>query len=124
MFFRACIHTFAPTSILKSPSTSASITALSQSPAIDVLGIGFQTGDIIVYDIRADERMMRMFMEGGSIQALAFRTGMLYGQIVTDCVDFLARWTSHLGSRLINGAYCIVGSELWWSPCAHHPRRP
>jgi U3 small nucleolar RNA-associated protein 21 len=65
-------------SLLKSPSSSASITALSQSPAIDVLGIGFQTGDIVVYDIRADERMMRMFMEGGSIQALAFRTGMSF----------------------------------------------
>lgn len=48
-----------------------------QSPAIDVLGIGFASGEISVYDIRADERLMRMFMEGG-VRSLSFRSGKCY----------------------------------------------
>ncbi|KAF8197530.1 Utp21 specific WD40 associated putative domain-containing protein [Pholiota molesta] len=51
-----------------------SITAMVQSPAIDVVGLGFTSGEISVYDIRADERLMRMFMEGGGIRALGFRS--------------------------------------------------
>jgi U3 small nucleolar RNA-associated protein 21 len=48
-----------------------------QSPAIDVVGIGFASGEISVYDIRADERLMRMFMEGG-IRSLGFRSGKCF----------------------------------------------
>ena len=76
---RSCIHKF-PFSRLQSSNSaitdSGAITALTQSPAIDVVGIGFTSGEISVYDVRADERMMRMFMEGGAIRALGFRSGM------------------------------------------------
>ena len=51
------------------------ITSLVQSPAIDVVGIGYTSGEISIYDVRADERLMRMFMEGGGIRALGFRSG-------------------------------------------------
>jgi U3 small nucleolar RNA-associated protein 21 len=81
---RTCIHKFTSSRLLSSPNqinTSANvpasaITALTQSPAIDVVGIGFVSGEISVYDVRADERLMRMFMEGGGINALGFRSGM------------------------------------------------
>jgi U3 small nucleolar RNA-associated protein 21 len=56
---------------------SSAITALTQSPAIDVVGVGFTSGEIFVYDIRADEQLMRMHMEGGGVRALGFRGGML-----------------------------------------------
>jgi U3 small nucleolar RNA-associated protein 21 len=56
-----------------SPST---ITALTQSPAIDVVGIGFLSGEISIYDVRADERLMRMYMDNGAIKALSFRSGL------------------------------------------------
>ena len=46
------------------------IMALVPSPAIDVVGIGFILGEISVHDISADERLMRMFMEGGGVKAL------------------------------------------------------
>lgn len=42
------------------------------------MGIGFASGEISVYDVRADERLMRMFMQDGGIRALAFRNGELY----------------------------------------------
>ncbi|CAE6468709.1 unnamed protein product [Rhizoctonia solani] len=51
------------------------ITALCQSPAVDVVGIGFASGECILYDIRSDERVMRVFMEGAGVKAIAFRTG-------------------------------------------------
>jgi U3 small nucleolar RNA-associated protein 21 len=52
--------------------------SLVQLPAIDVVGIGFASGEISVYDIRADERLMRMFMEGGGIRSLGFRSGKYF----------------------------------------------
>jgi U3 small nucleolar RNA-associated protein 21 len=80
---RSCIHRFPATKLLSSSKLSApnaheygsAITALVQSTAIDVVGVGFTSGEISVYDIRADERLMRMFMEGGGIKALGFRAG-------------------------------------------------
>jgi hypothetical protein len=51
------------------------MTALTQSPAIDVVGIGFASGEISIYDIRADEKMMRIFVREGPVRALAFRGG-------------------------------------------------
>jgi U3 small nucleolar RNA-associated protein 21 len=77
---RTCIHTFSHSRILTSPAGPSShspcaITALTQSPAIDVVGIGFTSGEISVYDVRADERLIRVFMEGGGVRALSFRTG-------------------------------------------------
>ena len=75
---RACIHKYSASSLLSGSATSNSnptITCLVQSPAIDVVGIGFASGEISVYDIRADERLMRVFMQEGSIRSLAFRSG-------------------------------------------------
>jgi hypothetical protein len=51
------------------------MTALTQSPAIDVVAIGFASGEISIYDIRADEKMMRIFVREGPVRALAFRGG-------------------------------------------------
>jgi len=83
-YHRTCIHQFTTARLLTSPNLAAgsssghghAITALVQSPAIDVIGIGFTSGEISVYDIRADEKLMRMFMEGGGIRALGFRSGL------------------------------------------------
>lgn len=46
-----------------------------QSPAIDVIAIGFADGEIVVYDVKTDERLMRMWSEGGAVRSLAFRGG-------------------------------------------------
>jgi U3 small nucleolar RNA-associated protein 21 len=53
-----------------------SVTALAQSPAIDVVGIGFASGEVSIYDIRADEKLMRIFIREGPVRTLAFRGGM------------------------------------------------
>ncbi|KAG8730026.1 hypothetical protein FRC10_003202 [Ceratobasidium sp. 414] len=68
-----CLHTFPATS-LSAMSSGSPITALAQSPAVDVIGIGFASGECVLYDVRSDERVMRVFMEGATIRSIAFRT--------------------------------------------------
>ncbi len=78
MYFRSCIHKipFARLSGSSASHSPSSVTALAQSPAIDVLGVGFASGEISIYDIRADEKMMRrIFVREGPVRALAFRGG-------------------------------------------------
>ena len=75
--FRTCIYKipFARLSGSSASHSPSSVTALAQSPAIDVLGVGFASGEISIYDIRADEKIMRIFVREGPVRALAFRGG-------------------------------------------------
>ncbi|XP_055015876.1 WD repeat-containing protein 36 [Boleophthalmus pectinirostris] len=50
------------------------VTALEQSPAVDVVGVGTATGRIIIHNIRLDETLMSFTQDWGPITALAFRT--------------------------------------------------
>lgn len=87
------------------------ITSLVQSPAVDVVGIGFASGEVSIYDIRTDERLLSVNMgvgmgsggDAGHITAIGFRAG-------TKCshnrhVIFLK--LSH--RRRSNSRYCLVG---------------
>jgi U3 small nucleolar RNA-associated protein 21 len=83
---KQCIYKYESSQLLSAPATpllgqkhqpGSAITCMTQSPAIDVVGLGFASGEISVYDVRADERLMRMFMDGGGIRSLGFRTGTL-----------------------------------------------
>ena len=65
------VHTFAP----PSPSTPSAITALVQSPAIDVVGIGYLDGTIRLFDIRQGDLVMQLKVDDGSVTGLAFRMG-------------------------------------------------
>ena len=63
---------------MSSSQAASAITALTQSPAIDVVGIGFASGEISIHDVRMDERLLRMSMKDGAIRALSFRSGSCY----------------------------------------------
>ncbi|KAM7392249.1 hypothetical protein PAMA_007394 [Pampus argenteus] len=56
------------------PGWSAGVTALQQSPAVDVVGVGTVTGRIIIHNIRLDETLMSFTQDWGPISFLAFRT--------------------------------------------------
>ncbi|KAM7368489.1 hypothetical protein PAMP_012830 [Pampus punctatissimus] len=56
------------------PGWSAGVTALQQSPAVDVVGVGTATGRIIIHNIRLDETLMSFTQDWGPISFLAFRT--------------------------------------------------
>lgn len=73
--FRSLIHTFTPETLSNSPS---SITALTQSPAIDVLGVGYSNGQCVLFDVRLGEVLGRVRLEGegsGEVTGVAFRNG-------------------------------------------------
>jgi U3 small nucleolar RNA-associated protein 21 len=71
------IHTFPAASLLGAGRAPAAITAIEQSPAIDVLGLGFANGTCILYDVRLGEVLGKVRLEGegaGQVAALSFRT--------------------------------------------------
>jgi U3 small nucleolar RNA-associated protein 21 len=70
---KTLIHTFASENLVD--GASSAITCLVQSPAIDIVAIGFASGEITIHDIKTDERLMRIFQEGGVVKSLSFRTG-------------------------------------------------
>ncbi|GAA5850196.1 hypothetical protein JCM5353_004683 [Sporobolomyces roseus] len=75
----SCIHTFPVSALLPSASSSTSstaITAISQSPAIDVLGVGYSNGTCVLFDVRMGEPLGRVRLDGdgaGQISAISFR---------------------------------------------------
>ncbi|GLB34587.1 putative utp21 specific WD40 associated domain containing protein [Lyophyllum shimeji] len=102
---------------------SCAITALVQSPAVDVVGIGFTSGEISVYDVRADERLMRMFMEGGGVRALGFRSDGEPILASASSAGHIALWDLNSGARLLHmirgahdGAISSVEYELSSQP--------
>ncbi len=93
-----CIHDFFTNST--SSSTSA-ITILEQSPACDVIGIGFEHGDILLVNIRLDKLLFSFKQTVGAVTSLSFRT-----DAVSDRFPFMASSGSdgriyiwNLGSR-------------------------
>ncbi|KAG5635440.1 hypothetical protein H0H81_011247 [Sphagnurus paluster] len=115
-----CIHKFPAQRLQSDGSESSSgITSLVQSPAVDVVGIGFTSGEISVYDVRADERLMRMFMEGGGIRALGFRSDGHPILASASSAGHIALWDLNSGGRLlhmIRGAHDGAISAVEWVP--------
>lgn len=74
---RTLIHTFPATSLVSLTAPSA-ITALTQSPAIDVLGVGLASGACILFDVRIGEVLGKVRLEGeghGEVVGVGFRNG-------------------------------------------------
>ena len=77
---RTLLHRFNSQTLCDAAANSpCAITALVQSHVADVVGIGFSNGEASIYDIRQDEKLFRVQMDGGAIRALSFRTGELSG---------------------------------------------
>jgi U3 small nucleolar RNA-associated protein 21 len=89
------IHEFKSTSLRPSmvsqQKTTSPITSLVQSPAVDVVGIGFASGEVSIYDIRTDERLLSVNMgasmgsggDAGHITAIGFRAGTKCSPLAT-----------------------------------------
>lgn len=142
---KQCIYKYESTQLISAPATpllgqkhqpGSAIICMTQSPAIDVVGLGFASGEISVYDVRADERLMRMFMEGGSVRSLGFRTGtssltlrgMFEANVRLDghpilasasSAGHIALWDLNSGGRLlhmIRGAHDGAVTHVEWVP--------
>ncbi|XP_056146623.1 WD repeat-containing protein 36 isoform X2 [Lampris incognitus] len=53
---------------------SAGVTVLTQSPAVDVVGVGLSSGKVIIHNIRLDKSLMTFTQDWGPVTTLAFRT--------------------------------------------------
>ncbi|EPQ28641.1 uncharacterized protein PFL1_03944 [Pseudozyma flocculosa PF-1] len=76
------IHSFDSADLKKHARSSASadavaggaIVCLTQTPAVDVVAIGFADGDVLVHDVRLDEPLFSLHVEGGlSSGSISFR---------------------------------------------------
>jgi hypothetical protein len=99
------------------------MTALAQSPAIDVVGIGFASGEISIYDIRANEKMMRIFVREGPVRALAFRggrncrnicslTSLIPSQTDTQLLRLPRKWDIYPSGILAPADVCYIRYEV------------
>lgn len=57
------------------PGVKTAVAAIVQSPAVDVLGVGYSDGTIHVMDIRLGELIMELKNEAGAVTSMAFRMG-------------------------------------------------
>ncbi|KAI0748597.1 Utp21-domain-containing protein [Daedaleopsis nitida] len=119
IYTQTLIHAFPSTTLTTSSSNiaHASITTLARSPAIDVVGIGFSSGEISVYDIRADERLMRMSMQDGGIRAMSFRSDGHPVLATASSTGHIALWDLNAGGRLLHivrGAHDGAVTALEW----------
>jgi len=50
------------------------ITSLEQSPACDVIAVGFSSGDVLVMNVKLDRVLCRFKQDGGAVTSISFRT--------------------------------------------------
>ncbi|WVR06365.1 hypothetical protein IAU60_003396 [Kwoniella sp. DSM 27419] len=112
---RTCslIHTF-PHSTPASPSP---ITAIVQSPAIDVIGVGYLDGHVRILDIRQGDLVMQMKIEDGSVSGLSFRMDGPPVLATSSSTGSLATWDLSKGGRVLHvvrGAHDQGITGLQW----------
>uniref|UniRef100_A0A0R3RVD1 Utp21 domain-containing protein n=1 Tax=Elaeophora elaphi TaxID=1147741 RepID=A0A0R3RVD1_9BILA len=102
-------------------SFESEITVLEQSPAIDIVAVGLKSGQIILYNIKFDERL-QMYMQDAPVTSIAFRTDGEETMTTASENGSLAVWNlskrsllghlpdAHRGS--ITGIYYVNGEPL------------
>lgn len=55
-------------------SAAVAVTCLEQSPACDVIGVGFSNGYIVLLNLKLDQVLFSFMQKGGAVTALSFRT--------------------------------------------------
>jgi len=104
------------------PGWGSRVNVMEQAPAIDVVAVGLESGDIMVHNMKYDETVVKFSQDWGPVTSLSFRTD---GQPVmisgSGCGD-LACWdlerrrlghqvrSCHQGS--VAGLRCLAGQPL------------
>ena len=57
-----------------SSKSAEAVTCIEQSPACDVLGVGFSPGDILLLNAKLDVVLFSFRQDGGSVTSISFRT--------------------------------------------------
>ncbi|KAK4684110.1 U3 small nucleolar RNA-associated protein 21, partial [Tremellales sp. Uapishka_1] len=83
-------------------SSPSPIVTLVQSPAVDVIGIGYLDGSVRVYDIRQGELVMQVKMEEGAATGLAFRMDGPPVLATSSSTGSIAVWDLAKGGRILH----------------------
>ena len=74
----------------KTAAAVFSVTCFEQSPACDVMGVGFSTGDVLLMNLKLDKVLFSFKQEGGAVTSISFRTDVAsdkYPFMVTSSID-------------------------------------
>ncbi|CAG7846316.1 U3 small nucleolar RNA-associated protein 21 homolog Short=U3 snoRNA-associated protein 21 [Serendipita indica DSM 11827] len=115
----ACIYSFKASTLLPDRTKTSAITSLVQSHVADIVGIGFASGVVSVHDIRADDQIMHVMMDGGAISSIAFRTDGHEVLATANTTGHIALWDLAQKGRLIyiiKGAHDGIVTALQWVP--------
>eukprot|EP01034_Spumella_vulgaris_P032453 gene32453-40053_t len=55
-------------------TSAVSITCMEQSPACDVIALGYSNGEIVLINLKLDQVLFTFTQEGGAVTSLSFRT--------------------------------------------------
>ena len=115
---RQLIHTFDASALSSNQNiftTAVPITCLVQSPAVDVVAIGYQDGRIVLFDIRLGELLLQFTMavdavaslatptEVHAIAALSFRTDSVAQSLAAaDAAGNMAIWDLNAGGSIVS----------------------
>ena len=58
----------------KNDNNCSSVTSMQQSPAYDIMAIGFESGDILLINLKLDKVLFSFKQDGGAVTSLTFRT--------------------------------------------------
>lgn len=56
------------------PGWGSAVTVLQQTPAVDVVGVGLASGQLVIHNIKFNETLMKFQQDWGPITAISFRT--------------------------------------------------
>jgi U3 small nucleolar RNA-associated protein 21 len=66
------------------PETGVAIQALAAAPVLDMVGVGYQDGSVVVLNLRSDELVMKLSQkEHGPVTCMSFRNDTVGGQLVS-----------------------------------------
>ncbi|ODO10103.1 hypothetical protein I350_02331 [Cryptococcus amylolentus CBS 6273] len=101
----------------ENPSEPSAITTIVQSPAVDVVAVGYQDGAIRVHDIKHGDLVMQMKNDDGAVSALSFRMDGPPILASASAVGSLAVWDLSKGGRILHtmrGAHDQGITGLQW----------
>ncbi|TIC19510.1 WD40 repeat-like protein [Wallemia mellicola] len=79
------------------------ITTLQQSPAIDIVAVGCESGRTILFDLKSDTELFKVRMDGNvQITSISFRTDGEHIMATAASNGFIAFWDLNQGGNLVN----------------------
>uniref|UniRef100_S4RRJ1 WD repeat domain 36 n=1 Tax=Petromyzon marinus TaxID=7757 RepID=S4RRJ1_PETMA len=74
---------------------ASEVTCLQQAPAVDVVGVGLQSGSVFLHNIKVDETLMKFHQDWGPVTCISFRTDGPAVMATGSSLGHIALWDLH-----------------------------